>query len=432
MTMDTMLFVGCSGETPYAIDYARGLGARTILADYYPVERNPLKATVDEHWEVDVKDVDRLELLARDRHVTAVFTGSANEMCNDTALELCRRLGLPTLSSPKGWKATRDKMYFKQIAEHSGLPVARTLYAGSRQEIPRIEDAMYPVVVKPVDCCASRGVSICRDGSGLERAWLSALESSETQRALVEQYVSGEFVELFFLVHDGTASLLFQPRCCVIDRRGDGSEHIVPAVEVLDADSGWPPLLFGRYTAHPDGLDRWNNFDLRAVDRFVDELAIREGLVILQGIDAGDSVYFFEICHRLDGGLNWKTAADGGCVNLMELLVDGALGRRTSPDDLARRLDDRRFVGGFGIWASPGTVHSIEGVDLVNAMDGLNVVVTHKRPGSVIPEGPRTVDSLAFTLELQAEDETGCLERIHRAMDALHVFDVQGRDLLVR
>lgn len=429
--MDKILFVGFGPETPYAIEYARELGVRTILADYLSAKDNPLKARVDEHWEVDVRDVDRLELLARESHVTAVFTGCSNEMCNDSALELCSRLGLPTLLSMEGWKATRDKLYFKQVAEESGLPTATTIHGGADDRVPDIPVEMYPVIVKPVDACASRGVRICRNADEVREAWECARAVSQTHRALIERYYSGEFVELEYVIHDGAASLLFQPRYFRPAGCG-GDEAMQPISEIVDADTGWPSLVIAGFSGHPDGLVRWRNFEADMADRFVERLAMQEGVLLLQGIDCGDSVAFFEVGYRLDGDLLWKMAAEGGCMDVMKYLFDGAIARCTPQCEFDRRIDNAGFVGGFGIWAGAGTVCRIAGVDRVNAMEGLQVLATRLRPGMQIVEGPRTLESIAFLIGVQASDERQCMGRIRAAINALHVLDAHGTDLLIR
>ena len=59
--MDKLLLLGIDTSTKYILQYARSIGVYTIISDMYPADLSPVKRLADENWQIDIKDLDRLE-----------------------------------------------------------------------------------------------------------------------------------------------------------------------------------------------------------------------------------------------------------------------------------------------------------------------------------------------------------------------------------
>lgn len=110
-----------------AIRYAKAKGIYTILTDYRPVDKVPAKQLADEAWMIDVADLDALEKRCREEKVTAAFAGNQG-FCIDQCKILCARLGLPFYANNDGWRATRDKVFYKNICTKCGLDTPKWIW----------------------------------------------------------------------------------------------------------------------------------------------------------------------------------------------------------------------------------------------------------------------------------------------------------------
>ena len=61
--------------------------------------------------------------------------------------------------------------------------------AQNKEDLDKIRE--YPVIIKPTDGYASRGISICNDVEELREAFEHALQYSKTGEVVVEKIYSG-------------------------------------------------------------------------------------------------------------------------------------------------------------------------------------------------------------------------------------------------
>lgn len=429
---DVILFVGYGPETPDAIRYAKAAGATTILTDHVPLEQNPLKSVTDEYWDIDINDVDALAEKAKERDVTAFYAGS-NEPCLDSVQELCKRFGFPFYASEEGWKGTRNKEYFKQIAIQAGLRVPRTFNVDSRLLPEHLEAIQYPVIIKPVDACASRGIAICKNQDDLIQNFPNALKHSQAKRVLVEQYIDGEFVELFLIVHGGKAELHFCPiMSMLVKDASDDSYRMSPIGNLNTHGTGWKPIIITTFVSNLKTVEAMYEGALEEkINSLVSSFHMKEGVVALQAMaDSKGELYFFEMGYRLDGDLLWKVASLGGDANQAQISVDHALGRTTPEDEFNKRLPENIECGGFGLWLRPGTIADIQGVDELNAIPGVTMLASLYHAGDTMHEGTRTLADIAFLVSVNASDENSFIAKTRQAMSSLHVIDTNGNEML--
>lgn len=416
--MKKMLFIGFGSETKFAIEYAKGLGVYTILSDYIPYEKNPFKHMVDEAWDIDAADIDSLEQKVKESGVTAVFAGS-NEFCLDTVHELTKRLGLPFYASDTVYKAARDKGYFKSIAEKVGLRVPKS-YQLTEEFLPEdLQKIQYPVIVKPTDQTAARGIAVCSNEDELKRAYRNAIELSLSGNALVEQFISGIGSGIFYVLHNGKATLHF-------GFGADAATSLLP--ENLFDSEGYRPL---------SGFPLYRNVnqteeDREAISRLFQELHATEGVTSLQYQKGADGKnYYFELGYRLDGDLIWKVAEQGGDANQIKILMNYALGLDTPEEEYNKSLDDTHPIYGAPIWMKSGTVKSISGVEKANSIPGVNIFISRFVPGSVVKDGPRTLENIGFIAAIKANDDDEFLDKIAHVKSCLHVISTTNENMIL-
>ncbi len=86
----------------------------------------------------------------------------------------------------------RDKALMKETLQAAGVPCARHVLAGSREQVREFLDKTgYPVVVKPIDGAGGKDTHRVEDPAGLEAA-LAAAEPTPERPVLMEEFVRGD------------------------------------------------------------------------------------------------------------------------------------------------------------------------------------------------------------------------------------------------
>lgn len=429
---ETLLFVGYGPETPDAIRYAKSLGVKTILTDNIPFENNPLKNAVDEYWDIDIYDVPALIEKSTRNGVTAFYAGS-NEPCLDTVQELCKHFDYPFYASKEGWRGTRDKEYFKQIAEQAGFRIPRSYEVDNALSAEYLSKIEYPVIIKPVDACASRGISVCNNQNDLIKNFPNALNASKSKRVLVEKYIDGEFVGLFLVIHKGKATLHFCPNMSMLAKNPyDGSYNLYPLGNPNTHQDGWKPIIIATYISDLSSVEKKYEGRLeQKINNLVSLLHMQEGVMTLQAIaDAEGRLYFFEMGYRLDGDLLWKVSSLSGDLDQVHISVDYALGRATPDEEFKKHLPQNKECGGFGLWLKPGTISEIRGIDKINEIPGVQLLARRYKAGQTVHTGTRTLADIAFLVAVTAPDKETFIARVQQTISMLEVLDTDNNEML--
>ncbi len=155
-----------------------------------------INAVADEYRNINSTDAEAMKKFIRENKVDGVYMGG-NEPVIARACGYVNELGLPCYCTPDQWNALQDKKRFKELCRQFGLPVAREL------DPSQVKEEDYPVVTKPVDGCASKGFSVCRNARELENGIRLSAEASPSGRVIVEQYVPNNAVGVIYTVSEG-------------------------------------------------------------------------------------------------------------------------------------------------------------------------------------------------------------------------------------
>jgi biotin carboxylase len=173
------------------LEQARALGHEVAVVD--GSDRAPLLADADHAIVRSFTDVNGVigDLEARGIKPVAVATMGSDQAVLPTA-QLAERLGLPGL--PVGTARTvADKRRMRAAFERAKVRCPKGREAASFEEA---EQAFHqlgaPVVVKPVDGSAQRGVTEVRAEGELAPAVDRALAASKTGAIVLEQYLDGD------------------------------------------------------------------------------------------------------------------------------------------------------------------------------------------------------------------------------------------------
>jgi biotin carboxylase len=182
---------------------------------------------------------------------------------------------------------------------------------------------IWPCVVKPVDNCGSRGVSICNNQHEFESAWeLASKNNRNSNVIIVEEVITGiEYSTDWFVTPDGTPIFVNGAKR-YFDRFGIEIGHVNPGLSFMD------------YT--PEQLaDR-----LRLVD-VVKVLGVEGPLKVDFFITPDDRYVIIECATRWSGGYDHGfTAKYATGRNLEKPLLDYALGLPLDKSDFKYKIEN--------------------------------------------------------------------------------------------
>lgn len=412
-----LLLLGISTDTKYALTYAKELGVWTIVADYTPAEQCEEKKAANEYWIVDVKDVDILERKCRDENITAIYAGN-NEFCLDHVKELCHRLDLPFYASEEGWASTRDKKRFKTHCMACGLDVPRQ-YALTEEFLPQDLDLIrYPVIVKPTDANASKGLSLCRTQDELFPAYRKALQNSPAGSVIVEDFIDGIDGGMDFMLENG------KPFLVNIDNGLDmpfGERNVF--VFCLERQKLPYQTEYAKMAPKIESLFR--------------RMGCRNGHIFLQFRHTKDGRFFFnEMGYRIDGVGYWTLHETMFGYNSIKRMLDLALGRPFPKNwkDYLPSVRTQQYSNKIGavyfMYARSGKISSIYGLDSIRNEAGISVVMDRYHAGDEIQE-TRSMIQIAYFITILADNSKEIVKKIKWINDTLKLYDTDGENLLV-
>ncbi len=273
-----------------------------------------------------------------------------------TVAAVAAALGLPALS-PEAVGLVTDKLAMKERLEKEGIPIPWFAPVRNVSELRVLAaERGFQLVLKPIDSRGARGVLRLTAQVDLDWAFEHARSYSGSDVLLLEEFVPGPQISTESILFDGRA---FTPG--LADRNYDRLEAFAPHV----VEDG------GELPSHLSEADR-------AACRQVAEAAAR-ALGVERGIAKGDLVrrprgaVVIEVAGRLSGG--WFSTLEiplSTGVDLVGAAIRLALGEQPAPRDL---IPDREVhLAQRYLFAKPGTVVSIDGVEAVGARPSIEFV----------------------------------------------------------
>lgn len=341
-----VLLLGSGPGTIHMIRNAQKRGLYTVVTDWMDIEHSEAKRIADEYWMISFSEVDILEEKCRAENISAVVTASS-EYATGVMIELCQRLHLPCYAQKESFYYEKDKAAFKEMCRQSGVLVPKDYKLSDELLDDDLNQIEYPVVVKPVDQCGSKGVSYCKNREELVQAFKQAKEISASSRVIVEKKIEGKEFAAYYALAEGEASLLFLHTELAAHKEKAGSCFVASTVTNCVED-----------------------FVLKANDTVIEALkrcGCKENAawVQLKQDDAGD-FYVFELGYRLGADLVPFEYAHVGKLDLADWGIECALGIKHISSDLPKGLVrpmEKCIYSCMLSCGRSGTVQEIKGVE---------------------------------------------------------------------
>ena len=407
--MKKLLVLGGISAMSDIVISARKMNYYVIVADY--LENSPAKKYADEAWLVSITDVDKLEYMCAEKHIDGVMN-----YCIDPGQkpyrELCSRLGLPCIAGKKQFDIMTNKDRFADALVQNGL---QTVQSYEREESDGYSNIVYPVVVKPVDGRASKGISICHSEGELKKGISVALGQSNCRKVRIETYQSLPEICAKYFVADGR--IFFTTMADVhIGRLEDGTR-----------------VYLGTQTYPSIYLDKYLETTHNKVCRFIHSIGVENGALSFTGFYDNGVFRFFDPSLRMGGAQDWIVAYAASGINIANRLsyfaVHGNMGDVATLDglDLAFRNCHSAL---FYINIGKGTIEDISGIDSAIMTKGVvGFHCCHKRGDAI--ESIGTADNVAMRFVLSCDTKKELVSAMQCIQSLISIRDYDGNDMIV-
>lgn len=404
--MKKLLILGANPETVSLIEKAKEMGYYTIVTDYDP--HAYAKAYADESENVDAADVDALVALAKEKEVSGVVVGVAEALL-PAYCQVCERLGFPAYSTIDNFQMMTRKDFFKQKCREYGIPTIL------EYSIAKPEEIAYPVIVKPVDSCSSKGIRICYNIDELKAGIEYAISFSASGKYLIEEYMCGDEIISYYVMQDGNPVFVGMCDRYTFKQRED--------LVQLPTSYIYPSRHIDSYMKTTDA----------AVKQMIRGLGLRNGSIFFQCfVDKEGIVRMYEPGYRLNGAQEHIIISKVSGIDAKEMYINMALTGTVSSVDLEPFGNPKPVQ--ISCKLSPlirtGRISKILGLDQIARIPGVISINPSYRVGDEVL-GRGTLKQIVCRFFVVCKNKFELKSTIDEIQRIFHVIDTDGREMLI-
>lgn len=184
--MKKIMFLGGAHMQLPAIKYAKEQGYNTILCDY--LSDNPGQYYADEYYCVSTTDKESVLKIAEKKKIDGIFS-YVSDPAVPTVAYVANKLNLPSNPYSSVMILSKKDLFRKFLVENGfNCPRAES-YETFEEAKKNLYKFKFPIMVKPVDSSASRGISQINTLDEFEFAFHYALSYSRDKMVIVEEYI---------------------------------------------------------------------------------------------------------------------------------------------------------------------------------------------------------------------------------------------------
>ncbi|MCH5187316.1 MAG: ATP-grasp domain-containing protein [Oscillospiraceae bacterium] len=392
---------------------AQKKGYYVIVTDY--LENSPAKKIADESWMLSIDDVDGIVEKAKAEGVDGVMN-----YCVDPGQKpyqkICEKLGVPCVAGFEQFDIMTNKDRFKECCKAYGVDTIPEYKLDASLRAEDLAAIEYPIVIKPVDGRASKGLTICRRAEEVPQAVSYAMDHSKLKRLMVEKYLENcDEVQVKYVACDGEFFItsVCDWHSCYME---DGTRVYVDLLK-------YPSKLMDEYVQTTNDK----------VVSMLKGIGIRNGAVALTALHQNGKFYFFDPALRMGGAQDWRIVRAVTGIDISDMLTEFAMTGRMGELEEIRKID-KAFAAKqscllyFDI--RTGTIGTIEGIEEAAKLPAVTGYLKCHEVGDVI-EGYGTTDNIAMRFMLRCDSIEELRQTIRKVQGMIRVLDVNGENMIV-
>lgn len=347
--MKNVLVIGAGrGQIP-VINLCHNYGCYVYVVS--PKGEYPGFDIADDCLYTDVRNYDEILSFAKERNITAVLTDQL-DVGVYTAAYISEKMGLRGITTSVAKKFT-DKYIMRENAEKAGISVPKHVVVNNNSDLnDSVKELSFPLMMKPVDSDASRGVYKVDSVQEIREKISSSLSYSKNGNVILEEFIEGKeyVVEAYTREH-------------IVNNL------IVGHREYFDI----PNTFIPNATVFCDALSATSILEARLKEtnvRLVNAFGLPFGITHAEYIynEIEDKIYLVEIAARGGGVFISSDLIPLACgIDANDLFVKEVLGIPYMTD-----LAIKKGASAYFCYLTPeGVVDKIEHTEEINDIDGV-------------------------------------------------------------
>ena len=275
--MKNLLILGASELQIALINKGKSLGYNTIAIDMN--NQAPGASVANEFYPISTIDSDKILLLAQEKKIVGIVTTS--DFPVRTVALVCKALGLHGVSVEVAEICT-NKFLQREILKNDSFLYPRFQLIKNEAGLNPVFDWELPLIIKPIDSSASRGVQKITNISELADAYKHAFQNSKSKEVIVEEFIEGREYSVEILVQNNIVNII-----TITEKftSGETDKFFVEEIHIVPAD-----------------LDLENQKKLESeVTRFVNLIGLNNSAAHVEAKINSKGVFIIEIAARLGG-----------------------------------------------------------------------------------------------------------------------------------
>lgn len=406
-----LLILGAIAAMNEIVIDAKEMGYYVIVTDYLP--NSPAKKYADETWMYSIEDVCGIVERCKEEHVDGVMN-----YCIDPGQkpyqQICERLGLPCVAGYEQFDIMTNKDKFARCCEKHGLDVIPKYYMGGQITEDQYNKFNYPLMIKPVDGRASKGIIVVESSAKMHDAIEYALSFSKRKELVVEKYMKC-------------------PEFCVKYVACDGNFYLSTMSDVWDSVLPDGTRVYMGTSSYPSRF--YDEFITTTNDKVIamlHDIGIKNGAMSLTGFYDEGKFRFFDPSLRMGGAQDWRVVEAACGVNIANLLTNFAMtGQMGNIADVSKI--DRAFAKKFSALLyydlKIGTIGKIEGVDEILKLRGVKGYHQCHKEGDVI-NSYGTANNVAIRFIVSCDTREEFEQTVLDAHQLIKITDTSGKDMI--
>lgn len=409
--MKKLLILGANPETAGLVRKANEKGIYTIITDNNP--NAYAKRYADKVYNIDATDLECLYQMAVQENVDGIILGVAESLMS-TYAELCMMLNKPCYGNRALFDIMSSKDKFKQICIEYGVPVVpeyKISVTPTDQELSSVE---YPVVVKPVDSCSSKGISVCKSEEMLGESIKKALEFSRSGNVIVEKYMTCDEVVIYYIVQNGTPVLT-----AICDRYTNKEQE---GVAQLPTSYIFPSRYTEGYISDVD----------HNVKEMFKSIGVQNGPIFIQSFVENGKFKFYEPGYRLNGAQEHYIVSAISGIDAKELMINFALTGTMGLSDLSSIANPKlkKWACKLSPLVREGKIAEINGLELIKAIPEVISINMSYDVGDIVV-GLGTLKQIICRFFIVAETQERLSWVINEINKSFIVKDIEGVSMML-
>ena len=407
-----LLLLGGIRPTINYVKRAQELGVHVIVTDYQV--DSPAKEIADKSYLVSTTDVDAVVKLAKSLKVDGVFMAYLDSMLT-YCQQVCDKLNLPFYATAEQIDIMTNKDKLKKVCTEHGLPVVKEYELTDWNNPVKMPPIQYPVVIKPVDSGGGKGIFVCVTEEELRERYPESLSFSKRKKVLVEEYMTGEQVQILYTIQDGYVSL--SAMCDLYSNKQQKGFPSIPTANIYPSKH----------------LASFKNTDHQKVVNLCKSLNIKNGVLFIQAFVHQGRVCIHEIAFRDEGGQTHKIIKEMNGIDTVEMMIRHALTGEMKGYPI-KDLDKPEF----DMWAcrlfSIGQrekIAKITGFDKITTYPEVFDIAHHHEEGDRISQ-IGTLDQVISRIFIKAETKSQLARVIEEINTTIQVEDEKGENMLLK